>query len=242
MIDHDVKNQVGVIEEVSVDETDRTGRAVVRFGRSVKAEEIFQDVTDGIRSNVSVGYQVDEMVLEKEEKDKPSTYRVTRWEPYEISLVSVPADINVGVGRSSEEGKEVEIRIPEKEVRTIMKCDKCGADLVDGKCPACEAKRIADQKRAAEAKSDPPPPPPSAVEMERQRKEGIENLCKMNNLDQSYRDMFVGQGLSLFEVGTEVLKIKEERGKTNLMPLSKNGRKYGYCQRCSMRRSILACV
>lgn len=114
LIDHDVRNQVGVIEEVLIDTADRKGRAIVRFGRSAKAEEIFQDVLDGIRTNVSVGYTIDDIVLEKEEKGKLPVYRATRWTPYEISLVSVPADINVGIGRGESEGeREFKITIPE---------------------------------------------------------------------------------------------------------------------------------
>ena len=72
LIDHDTTKQVGVIEEVFIDEAERKGRATVRFGRRQTAVDIFNDVLDGIRSNVSVGYQVDEMVLEKEEKNKPT--------------------------------------------------------------------------------------------------------------------------------------------------------------------------
>ncbi|HWR73047.1 MAG TPA: phage major capsid protein, partial [Nitrospirota bacterium] len=63
LLDHDPRNQVGVIEEVTVG-ADRKGRAVVRFGRSARAQEIFQDVVDGIRTNVSCGYDPMEMKLE----------------------------------------------------------------------------------------------------------------------------------------------------------------------------------
>lgn len=115
LIDHDTRNQVGVIEEVLIDQADRKGRAIVRFGRSAKAEEIFQDVTDEIRKNVSVSYVVHEMRLEKEEKDGPNTYRVTRWEPLEVSFVSIPADLTVGVGRAEESEKEIRVLIPDKK-------------------------------------------------------------------------------------------------------------------------------
>ena len=101
LIDHDTTNQVGIIEDVSVG-ADRTGRSIVRFGRSAKAEEIFNDVLDGIRSNVSVGYMIDEMAFEGE-KDGVKTYRAVKWTPYEVSLVACPADIAVGVGRGKEE-------------------------------------------------------------------------------------------------------------------------------------------
>lgn len=98
LCDHDTRDVVAVVESVEIG-ADRVVRAVVRFGKSERAEEVFQDVVDGIRVNVSVGYMVHKAVL-TETKDGVETYRVTDWEPYEISLVSVPADASVGVGRS----------------------------------------------------------------------------------------------------------------------------------------------
>ena len=100
LMDHEWTDQVGVIESVRID-SDRVGRAVVRFGRSGRAEEIFQDVVDGIRRNVSVGYQVHGYEIESS-RNGDETYRITDWEPIEISFVSVPADITVGVGRSAD--------------------------------------------------------------------------------------------------------------------------------------------
>lgn len=98
LCDHNTRDVVGVIESVEIG-ADRVGRAVVRFGKSVRAEEVWQDVRDGIRRNVSVGYAINEAVLVST-KDGVETYRVTDWTPHEISLVSVPADASVGVGRS----------------------------------------------------------------------------------------------------------------------------------------------
>ena len=98
LVDHDWKDVVGVVESVEIG-ADRVARAVVRFGKSVRAEEVWQDVRDGIRRNVSVGYMVHKAAL-VETKDGLETYRVNDWEPFEVSLVSVPADATVGVGRS----------------------------------------------------------------------------------------------------------------------------------------------
>ena len=100
LMDHDHKDVVGVIESVEIG-ADRVGRAVVRFGKSARAEEVWQDVRDGIRRNVSVGYMVHKAQL-IEVDDGLETYRITDWEPFEVSLVSVPADATVGVGRSLE--------------------------------------------------------------------------------------------------------------------------------------------
>lgn len=102
LVNHDRDQQAGVVEPGTARmERDRVGRATVRFGRSAFAREIFQDVVDEIRTKVSVGYLVHDLVLEKKEGDV-STYRVTDWEPFEVSLVSVPADSTVGVGRALE--------------------------------------------------------------------------------------------------------------------------------------------
>ncbi len=100
LIDHDTRDVVGVIESVEIG-ADRVARAVVRFGKSVRAEEVWQDVRDGIRRNVSVGYMIHKAVL-VETVEGVETYRVTDWEPFEVSLVSVPADASVGVCRSAE--------------------------------------------------------------------------------------------------------------------------------------------
>lgn len=97
LCDHNTRDVVGVVESVEIG-ADRVARAVVRFGKSARAEEVWQDVRDGIRRNVSVGYLIHQAVL-VETKDGVETYRVTDWEPFEVSLVSVPADASVGVGR-----------------------------------------------------------------------------------------------------------------------------------------------
>jgi HK97 family phage major capsid protein/HK97 family phage prohead protease len=100
LVNHDWNDVVGVIERASID-GDRKGRADVRFGQSARASEVFQDVKDRIRLNVSVGYFVNRIQLITAGKDgEPSTYRVIDWEPYEISIVSIPADIHAGIGRS----------------------------------------------------------------------------------------------------------------------------------------------
>ena len=97
LVGHHPDDLVGVIEEVTIGD-DKKGRAVVRFGQSTRAEEVFKDVLDGIRTNVSVGYFI-EKVTEISREDETPVYRVTRWRPIEVSLVSVPADTTVGVGR-----------------------------------------------------------------------------------------------------------------------------------------------
>jgi HK97 family phage major capsid protein len=112
LLDHDPERQIGVIESVELS-PDRVLRANVRFGRSALASEVFGDVVDGIRGNVSVGYRVNKMERSASNKDE---YLVRSWSPMEASIVSIPADQSVGIGRSA----DVEIQATPK-VQPIIK-------------------------------------------------------------------------------------------------------------------------
>lgn len=106
LVGHWTDDLVGVIEKAEIDTAARKGRAVVRFGNSDRANEIFQDVVDGIRANISVGYHIRRMVLEEEDEEKGPTYRAVDWKPLEISLVAIPADETVGIGRQVRQAPE----------------------------------------------------------------------------------------------------------------------------------------
>jgi HK97 family phage major capsid protein len=99
LLDHDTRDIVGVVESVRLD-GDKVLRGVLRFGRSARAEEAWQDVQDGIRTKISVGYQVDAWETTKGRNGAPDEIRVTSWMPLEVSFVAVPADASVGVGRA----------------------------------------------------------------------------------------------------------------------------------------------
>lgn len=96
LMDHDPTRQVGVITSPRIG-ADKVLRASARFSRSQHGQEVQQDVTDGIRRNISVGYWIQKMV--EVEKD---VYRAVRWQPMEGSVVAIPADSSVGFGRALE--------------------------------------------------------------------------------------------------------------------------------------------
>jgi len=139
LLDHDMERQIGVIESVELS-GDRVLRAKVRFGRSALAQEVFQDVVDGIRSNVSVGYRVNKMERSTTNKDE---YLVRSWSPLEVSVVSIPADPSVGVGRSAaalEPKPTVEPSI-KKEVKMT---DEVNLDAVRAEANAAAARNASD--------------------------------------------------------------------------------------------------
>ena len=101
LFNHDLNRHLGVIESARID-ADKKGRALVRFGKSPAADEKFQDVQDGILVNVSVGYAIRDMKYDNPDDSKEDRYLITSWQPYEISMVTIPADDTIGVGRGLE--------------------------------------------------------------------------------------------------------------------------------------------
>ena len=112
LLDHDAREHVGIVERASID-ADRVGRALLRFGKSALASEVFNDVTDGIRRSISVGYRVHKYVSEK--IGDGLVFRAVNWEPYEITFTSVPADPTAQVGREAENLIKTEVITMEPE-------------------------------------------------------------------------------------------------------------------------------
>lgn len=93
LFNHDANDILGVVERASI--SNGKGRAVVRFGKDARGEWAMRQAADGVLANVSFSYRVT-----KYEETRDGTLVATRWEALEISLVSVPADNSVGIGRS----------------------------------------------------------------------------------------------------------------------------------------------
>ena len=140
LLDHDMEKQIGVVERVELDEDARRLRAEVRFGKSALASEVFDDVTDGIRQNISVGYRIDGRI---NRDDDPEDYYRVATTPMEISIVSVPADQSnlVGVGRSVPAEPKTQ---PSMEDVTMTEEVKKDIDLDAVKAEAVKAARKND--------------------------------------------------------------------------------------------------
>lgn len=147
---HNPNDYVGVIEEARIG-SDRRGHAKVRFGSSERAEQVFRDVIDGILTNISVGYVVHELAQtgEPEENGTP-VLRVTDWEPLEVSVVTIPADPSVGVGRNKD--------LDSLEVQTVV---------LAAETPTREESNTKEANRMADEIKDAPAPAETPVDVER---------------------------------------------------------------------------
>lgn len=85
-----VGSVIGVVESARVE--GGTGVALLRFSERDDVTPIFNDVKAGVLRNISVGYLVHRWDVEAATKEKPERKTAVDWEPYEISLVAIPAD------------------------------------------------------------------------------------------------------------------------------------------------------
>ena len=93
-------DQVGIMRNPEIKDGKISG--VIDFGSGERSQEIMRDALAGIRRNMSVGYRVLKFKRTGEAEDGYPIYRAVKWQPYEASFVNVPADTEVGVGRSED--------------------------------------------------------------------------------------------------------------------------------------------
>jgi len=135
LFNHNPDKVIGVVERAYIDDKRRRGYARVRFSRNAFAQEILGDVRDGILRNVSFGYSIDKM-----EERGGGDFVATAWSPYEVSIVSIPADAhNVGIGRQMESGKKAASAAPTPD--PLPQMENTTHDLAVVRAEAAEAER-----------------------------------------------------------------------------------------------------
>lgn len=168
------------------------------------------------------------------------TYTVTDWEPIENSLVTVPADARVGVGRSGTSSQVSQPAAPAApSLRTAIMADQdqnSAGSHADDNNPA-----HGGQQRGLPAQPKGTTGNP-ALEMEGGRKRAIENLCRANNIDDGIKAHWIGSGLGLDEISSDLLQIIEQRGKTNPQSEAKLGLSANETRRYSLMNAIRACA
>ena len=118
LFNHNRDDLLGRTERVGID-ADRIARADVRFGKDERGEWAMAQADDEILVNVSFLYRVFKWV----EDTEAETLTAIDWEPYEISLVTVPADPTVGAGRSADTELPNDVQIERISARSAAAAD-----------------------------------------------------------------------------------------------------------------------
>lgn len=94
---YSITDQIGVVEPGTVELTASEARATVRFSKRAAVDPIWGDVSDGIITCVSVGYRVHKFEEDASKGNRLPVRTAIDWEPYEISMVPMPADAGARV-------------------------------------------------------------------------------------------------------------------------------------------------
>ena len=219
---YELSNVLGVVTKAWIEEG--VGRATLKFSDRDDVAPFVKDIENGIIRNVSVGYKVHKYDDVSEDDDKIPTLRAIDWEPYEISMVAIPADYKSTV--RSEEVNETEVEILIKK-QMAKKNKKPYADMTPDEKRDYDAKqkRIADAKTALrnEAAAD-----------ERKRISDIDSIfrtAKMDLEDEAVKakyDGFIANGKTVGAVRKwvfeERMKLDEEKNndtRGNQQPITK---------------------
>jgi HK97 family phage major capsid protein/HK97 family phage prohead protease len=138
LFNHNPDKVVGVVERAWVDGKKKRGYVKVRFSRNSFAKEVMADVKDGVLRGVSFGYAINKM------EERGESFVATDWSPYEVSVVSIPADPTVGVGRSLAIDSAATAASPTPEPKVLqMENTTPDVEVIRSKAAEAERSRIA---------------------------------------------------------------------------------------------------
>ena len=139
---HDADRIVGVVQKAYI--KNKRAYARVKLANNELGREMQELIKDGIIRNVSFGYKINAM--DADESTSPVTYRATDFQPFEISLVTVPADQSVGIGRSAFDNKGVDTASAvENNPNGVITVDQTlNVEAIRAEAVQAKAKEVAD--------------------------------------------------------------------------------------------------
>lgn len=200
--------------------------AEIQFDEDEESTRIWNKVQSGSLRGVSVGYRVNEYrVIKKGDVSADGiqgpAYVAERWEVYEISIVSMPADTTVGVGRSLNIDDILKI-LNNGSKRAE---ESGGTNMEDNTLNKTE-----DQQRQTPEPAPVVPPAAPAVNTEeeraaakkeeRERFTAISELCRQFDIDREMELRFITGGKSIDEVRAAVLEEIAKRNKPTTVTAS----------------------
>jgi hypothetical protein len=191
---YSLRSQIGVVQRAWLDGNE--GRALVKFSRRDDVESIFQDVIDGIYRNVSVGYKVHK--TERDETGAVPVERAVDWEPYELSLVPIPADAGAQV-RSEEppatqpSEQERSMTLPENGVQAPEPTQENESRAMPAPAPAAPVVNAEDVRAE-----------------ERRRTAGILDAARKLQVSDELAHKLIADGVALDEARMQLIDAKSQ--------------------------------
>lgn len=184
---HDTDQMLGAAEDIRIENGRLTG--VLRFSEHAVRQDVWGLIREGMPLGISIGYRVDEW----KESANSDDVTVTRWTLHEVSVVTVPADHTVGIGRSLD-----------KETTNMSTENSAGTTGVQAPAPAVETGPA--HVRLAFSKGEQ-----AGVELERKRISDIRELFVLPGFQTdehiALRERAIDSGFSVEQTRNELLKM-----------------------------------
>lgn len=208
------QSQVAVVERAAIESGQ--GIATVRFPRpgvDENADRLFALVADKIVRNVSVGYSIDKVRIEKSEQaGEVEKWFVERWTPHEISFVTIGADPGAQV-RSAPPDRLFPFEVTNRvEPGHQENCAMSKKDDVPGNAPADNHEQPStDQNRSANSPGEAAPNADQVRAEEQERITTITGLVEQFKLERALADDLVKRNVSIADARKIILDKLAER-------------------------------
>ena len=198
LFNHNRDKLLGVVEKLDQDEH-RT-YATVRFSSSEEGQKAKAMVDERVLVNCSFQYEILDYDMVRGEDPDDDQLIATSWEIYEVSLVTIPADSNVGVYRDFETNlkeNKMAIRGQEKSENKVNDSEQQERENVR-EAAIAEARRVEVERE--KVRQD-----------ERQRIENIYSLCRQFNIEDSERENMIRSNETIENIRSHVLDLLGKR-------------------------------
>lgn len=194
---------IGIAENVHIE----SGRGLcdLRFDDDEKSNAVFEKVRKGIIKGVSVGYRVYQYRMDGyDEESGVAIYRAEDWEPMEISIAPIPADVESGIGRDAAVAawRGTTVIEPEGENKKEQRKSPEGGESANN-----------ERKKNMSAENQNPAPPIDEAKLraeilaqEQARTTGILETTRKMKLDDEFAQRHIADGTSLEEVRAQAIE------------------------------------
>lgn len=205
LFNHDRDVIIGKIDKITFE--NQRANAEIVFDTDEKSEAVFKKVQSGSLRGVSVGYIRKNTTRVDASNDQPIVFMgrsytectdvTTLWELLEISIVSVPADNDTGVGRELTDDNSIEVKalLPKENNINEKEKSKMGEENKNTPVPDVEQERQA------------------AIKAERERTQSIMDMCRKFNIEAEKQEKFINDGMTVEQARSAVMDVLAERQK-----------------------------